>query len=74
MNDTKYGFCAEQHSRQYKCANCGYEASVTKMTNFYEHAIVKWEGAVCPKCGFKSFKPLSYDDMLERAIKKQEPK
>ena len=60
----KCGFCAETHSQNYKCANCGHEDSFSQMTNFYEHKMVEWEDKTCPECGFLSLKPISIFDML----------
>ena len=63
---TMCGFCAINHAHPYKCANCGHEERLTKITNFYKPETVKWENKVCPKCGFKSFKPLTYSEIMKK--------
>ena len=55
--DTRYGFCAQDNRQDYKCANCGHETIELQITNFYDHAAIKWEDRVCKNCGFKSLKP-----------------
>jgi len=66
MDNTRYGFCAQDHSQEYKCANCGHRETKTQMTNFYDHKIVEWEDKVCIECGFKSLKPMSMIDLLSK--------
>lgn len=58
------GFCADFHSTEYRCANCGYRKTMSQITNFYEYKIPEWKDDVCPECGFKSFKPVDIGELL----------